>query len=64
LRPLGDRIASGGKGPINSHCLFVYECRLSKMDQTLCAATFLARQRVFVAVSDQSSGVTLTIEAP
>jgi len=35
--------------PNNSHSVFVYECRLSRLDRTLCAATFLARQRLFMA---------------
>ena len=30
--------------PINSHSVFVHECRLSRVARTLCAATCLARQ--------------------
>ena len=39
--------------PINRHSVFVHECRLSRVDRTLCAATSLARQRLFMAVNDR-----------
>ena len=49
LKPSAKDVSGRLRWPINRHSVFVHGCRLSNMDRTLCAATSLTGQRLWMA---------------